>query len=92
MLTTAALTAAVNDMDKASARSFLDSDEYYEELDRLIVQWNEWLVAEHGMADLPEEVQDKVFALAYENGHVEGYEEVARYYKDFAEVAVLSAS
>ena len=37
--------------------------------------------------DLPKSVQDKIFALAWENGHASGYSEVANFYEGYAEFA-----
>ena len=38
-------------------------------------------------ADLPKSVADRVFALAWENGHSNGDGEVESYYVDFADLA-----
>jgi len=52
--------------------------------------WHAWLRAEGGTEDLPDELHDKIFDLAWENGHANGYSEVEIHYVEYAELALAA--
>ena len=89
MITTDAFIAAVQDMDKH--RSYLDSEEYYDELDARMGQWAEGLAVEHNITHLPQQVQDKVFEAAQDQAVEGNYRQMASFYAALAEVASFSA-
>jgi hypothetical protein len=52
--------------------------------------YRDYLLDEAGTRELPVEVDDKLFAKAWENGHSSGYHEVELIYCDLADL-VLAA-
>jgi hypothetical protein len=52
--------------------------------------FSRWLMNEHGTDELPADVESKLFAKAWEEGHADGYGEVALYYGDLADLVLLA--
>ena len=51
---------------------------------RMIADHKAALAAEHGLTDHPK--LDALYRLAWEHGHASGFDEVASYFSDFAEL------
>lgn len=54
------------------------------------IAWHAYLRHEAGTEGLPDRVHDKVFSLAWQNGHAHGYSEVEIHYCEIAEVALVA--
>ncbi len=64
--------------------------EYNRQISALEKQWSRWLGEEHAPG-IPEVAQNKIFSLAWQEGHSSGYNEVETHYVEIAEIAVITA-
>ena len=60
--------------------------EYHEATRRITAEFHEWLTHEYAY-NLPTAVQDKIWEMAWSDGHHAGYPEVENYYTQYAALA-----
>ena len=60
--------------------------EYHEATQKITAEFHEWLTHEYA-STLPVAVQDKIWEMAWSDGHHAGYPEVENYYTQYAEFA-----
>lgn len=66
--------------------SYKDKEkEYYKKRKEILEEFKKDLAVENYVDDLPKEIQDKIFSKAYEDGHANGYYDIAWHYEELAE-------
>jgi len=64
---------------------------YKAENDRLYDQFKKDLFEFHGVISFPKKVLDKAFSIAWDSGHSSGWNEIALYFNDLADLIKLAA-
>ena len=79
-----AQTLRVQELEQIIEECSKKMQEFRQEEDRLFNLWKSDLYAEYGVTNNPK--VEQAFQLAWDFGHACGYEEVERYFMDFAEL------
>lgn len=100
MLTTEALIESISALtypSRPDKRTRVATEEYllatktYREDERALRdQWQAWLVSEYLPFNTPRKVTEKMFAMAWERGHSEGYRRVENEFEELADLVTLA--